>query len=127
MSRKYVDFDAARQERDNTPLVVHAFGDDWNMPPSPPAEVMLEIVRLQADSEEAKAEGRPAPPVNQAKQAQLLSSLVPNDVLRQWFENGLTMDEYGLMVELIMDKYAEKNHQKEGDQGEAPAPAGASV
>ena len=102
MSR-FIDFDAARAERQREPVVVRFHGRDWQLHTGLPARVMLDVI-------EAKAKGDDD--VSDAMAIGMLRQLVPADVLDEWFALGLTVEELLDLVPLLMRAY------KGGDEDE---------
>lgn len=46
MADNYIDLDAYLAEQDAKPIIVKVFGDEWHLPPSPPADTMLRVQRM---------------------------------------------------------------------------------
>jgi hypothetical protein len=110
---RFIDFDAARAERQRTPVVVRLFGRDWDLHSGLPAKVMLDIVRAQAA-------GLVDMPDEQA--IDLIEAMVPKDVLDAWLDGGLTVDDLMELVPLIQRAYRESG-EPEDDAGEAATPS----
>ncbi len=110
MTKRFIDFDAARAEWNDEPLTMRAYGETFELPSAMPASVMLDVVRMQADNgDEAEIS------VNDA--LSLLRRVVPADVLDKLLErDDFSTDDFGELVRLIMGAYMG------GDVGEAPAP-----
>ena len=49
MAERFIDFDAARAEREEEPLLLRAYGETYELPGAMPASLMLDIVRLHTD------------------------------------------------------------------------------
>lgn len=108
---RYIDFDAARAERQREPVVVRFAGRDWQLHTGLPAAVMLDVM-------EAKAKGDGEIPDAQA--IGMLRQLVPADVLGEWLTLGLTIDELLDLVPMLMRAY--RGDDGAAPEGEAPAP-----
>lgn len=112
MESRYIDFDAARAERKKEPLLLHAYGQDFELPASMPASLFLDVVRMEQErSRESE--------VTQSDAADLLRRVLPEDVL----DNLLARDDFALedLVELagmVIRAYS----SGPGESGEAPAP-----
>lgn len=109
---RYVNFDEAWEENKSEPVIAHAFGLDWELPASMPADVMLESIRLMK-------EGGESAPVDQAEMANILTRIVPKAILDKWVELGLTVDQYGVMIQKLMAMYVPGSVDA---AGETPAP-----
>lgn len=112
---RFIDFDAARAERERKPVVVRLFGEDWKLFTGLPASVMLEVLEAKARSVEE---------LSDEQAVLLLRKLVPSDVLDAWLEHGLIVDELLDLMPLLMRAYMGKNGQStEDDAGEAETPS----
>lgn len=111
MSSRYVDFDAARAEARREPVVVKAFGEEWQLGSSMPAEIPIMSARWTA-------EGRDV--LTRSDYMLLISKLVPESVLSEWFKRGLTVDDLDDLVPAIIAAF---NESEGGEAGEAGAPA----
>ncbi len=110
--KKFIDFDEMWKERDTSPVIVRMYGQDWELPSALPASVMLEANRLRAE------EGDEAE-VSKAQMEVVLSQIVPEETLKQWFAHGLGVDQYGDIIRSLIELY---NSADEDDEGEAHAP-----
>lgn len=113
MSKKYFDFDKAWEEREETPLIVKMFGKNWELPGQLPAGIMLDIMRLQAES-------GPDAELSTAKQVSIMSEMVPKKILDKWLDLGLKMDQFGEVIITLAGIYAGRDPEEA--QGEAQAP-----
>ena len=111
MSARYVDFDAARAEAQREPVVVKAFGEEWTLGASMPAEIPIMSARWSAQGRDSLTEG---------EQLLLVSKLVPEDVLTEWFARGLTVDDLDVMVPAIINAFGAVDDADA--EGEALAP-----
>lgn len=109
--QRYIDFDAALAEADEQPVVVRYKGRDWQLYVSLPAKPLMRLLRLQA---EGQAENK----LQQAEVVRFMSEMVPPDVLDAWLDEGMTVDEMGRVLRMVVAKY------RGGEEpGEAPRPA----
>jgi hypothetical protein len=115
MSTRYVDFDAARAEAQREPVVVKAFGEEWKLGSSMPAEIPIMSARWASEDRGDLTEG---------EQMLLISKLVPEDVLTQWFARGLTVDDLDVLVPAIINAF--NAPQESEGEAEAPADGGSS-
>lgn len=114
MSR-IIDFDAARAEREREPLLLRAYGREFSLPPTMPATLFLDIIRLQD-------EGRFDDDLTDMEAYGLLRRVVPASVLdelRQ--EEDFAVDDYADLCRLIMQAYMQTG---EDGPGEPEAPSG---
>lgn len=113
---KFIDFDEAWKERDDSPVVVRMFGQDWELPGSISAKIMLDVIRLQAES-------GPEAELNEAQLASMLARIVPEEIMNQWLDRGLAVDQYGDAIMRLISLYTGQPLETlVGEQGEAPAP-----
>jgi hypothetical protein len=112
MNRKFIDFDEVFEENKSEPVVAHIYGEDWELPASLPADLMLESIRLM------KKKGKGAD-VSEAEMADILSRIVPEEIMAEWVKRGLTIDQYGITIKRLLTLYT----GGEADEaGETPAP-----
>lgn len=122
MGGRFLDWDTARAERAREPLIVRLFEQDWSLPADMPAEVMLEIVRLEAE------EG-PDSEVSDAQVFSALSRVVPADILEEWFARGLGAAELPALLVSILRLYQRPQAAASDEgraEGEVPTPASSS-
>jgi hypothetical protein len=113
MGKRFIDYDAARAEAEHDPVVVRAFGQDWSLYSALPARVVFDIVRAQAS-------GQAEFSTQQAMD--LITRLVPQDVLDAWLDAGMVFDEsFNALVQNIMRAYL-AGDDEEPAEGKAPAP-----
>ncbi len=109
---RYIDFDAARAERQREPVVVRIFGRDWELPASLPAKVMLDVVAAQAKGVDEMTE---------SQGAELVRALVPKDIFDAWLDEGFSVDDLVELVPMLIRIY--RGGSGEEEQGEASAPS----
>ena len=110
MPGKYIDFDAAIAEAEDSPVVVHYLGCDWTLYSAIPAKPVFKLLRMQAD-------GRSEDELGQGEMVNFMSELVPPDVLDAWLDGGATIDQMALLLHAVLDAY------KGIEAGEAPGEA----
>ena len=129
----YIDFDAARADRVNEPLMLHAYGMDFELPGSIPAALFLDIVRM---NEEQGAEAE----MTTKDALSLLRRVMPQAVLdtllaRDDFSLGDFSELTSIIVQTYMDvqpgnspapnratRRATKSTQSRGSQGGSTIP-----
>ena len=100
MMGELIDFDAFRAEHQLEPVRIKVGGEVYDLPPSLPAMVALDIVRLQADH----AAGERVP--NTALEA-IGKSLFGPDTFRTLVDdNRLTMPELSELIKRVMAAYS---------------------
>lgn len=109
---RYIDFDAARAERQRDPVVVRIFGRDWELSSSLPAKVMLDIITAQATGVDEMTE---------SQGAELVRALVPNAIFDAWLDEGFSVDDLVELVPMLIRVY--RGGSDEDDPGEASAPS----
>ena len=115
MAGKYVDFDAALSEAAEEPVVVRYHGRDWELFTSIPAKPVLQLLRLQG-------EGRSEGDLSMREMVDFMAQLVPAEVLESWLDLGMTIDELGALLRIILSAYGGGEAEEE-TSGEAPGPA----
>ena len=109
MTSRFVDFDAARAERENEPLLLRAYGETIELPGSLPASLFLDVVRMEADSGGDQE-------LTASESLTLLRRVLPVQVLAKLLaRDDFSTDDFEDLVRLVMEAYA-------GTSGEAPAP-----
>ncbi len=109
MADRFIDFDAARAEREQEPLVLKAYGREFALPPAMPAALFLGIVRLE---EERGSAAR----VSGAEAMRLMQRVLPRAVLDDLLqEDDFSTDDLVDLCALVMATYKQL-------RGGAPAP-----
>ncbi|MHB9054254.1 MAG: hypothetical protein ACYC5F_09780 [Thermoleophilia bacterium] len=112
MAKKFIDFDAMWSEKKSDPVVVHMFGQDWDLPASLGAGVMVQAVRMMA-------EAGPEADIDEAQAVAVMMQIVPDDILDAWVEKGLTAEQYTDIIPNLLVLYTGQQLEPEG---ETPAP-----
>ena len=108
---RYIDFDAALAEAEETPVVVRYLGRDWTLYASLPAKPVLRLLRM-----EAEGEGGCEPSLSET--VACLSEMVPADVLEAWLDGGMSVDAMTQLLQAVIAAY-----KTGGDEaGEAARP-----
>ena len=84
---KYFDFDKFMAEKERKPVIIHIFGEDEELPPALPADITLEVMRMNAD---------PNTVVTESQVFMLATKIFGDDRLKKWCDKGL--DTEGLEV-----------------------------
>lgn len=109
MADRFIDFDAARAEREKEPVLLRAYGMDFELPAALPAALVLDIMRL----EEERGSGAE---VSARESERLLRRIIPASVL----DTLLEQDDFSLpdlqdLLERVMHVYT-------GGAGNSAAP-----
>lgn len=108
MPSRFIDFDAERAERRAEPILLRAFGRDFELPGSMSAALFLDILRIQ---EERGAESD----ITFNDAVGILRRVLPADVLDALLANDdFSQDDYIALCGIVVQAY--------GDSGESPAP-----
>lgn len=122
MAVRYRDYDAAFAELNGEapPIVIHLFGEDWQLPGDPPAAVVVRLARMIED-------GRSEEELRDGELMNLAFDAVPREVLEAWLAKGLGTSQLALILEDVINAYGAQLAPQ--DQApEAPAPeTGAST
>lgn len=93
-----IDFDAYRAEQQGRPLIIRIGGQDYSLPPSPPASVALDGIRLSRS-------GATTVPADEV--AGLAAGLFGKPVLDELIGvHRLTVAELQALITRVMDIYA---------------------
>jgi hypothetical protein len=110
---RMIDFDAARAEARKEPLVLRAFGQEFELPPAMPAGLFLDLLALESGDASAEVSYKDA--------IQLLGHVLPKDVLEQLRNRpDFTIDELSEMSGMVIQAYMGRAPEP---RGEAPAPS----
>lgn len=112
MPERFIDFDAARAEREREPLVLKAFGRKFNLPAEMPASLYLDLIRLEEEKGSTDD-------LTLRDSLRLMRHVLPTTVLEELLEHDdLSLDDFGRLIGLIVQVY-----KGEGvEQGESLAP-----
>jgi hypothetical protein len=113
MGDRFIDFDAARAERTKEPLMLRAYGMDFELPGAMSAALFLDILRMEEE------QGKDAE-VSVKDAITLLKRVLPEEVL-----NSLTArPDFGLddLIELAGMVTQAYSNVSENDSGNSPAP-----
>lgn len=108
MADRFIDFDAARAEREQEPLRLRAYGMDFELPASVPAAVLLDIMKLQAEQgDDAEVGGVEA--------LGIMRRILPASVLETLLaRDDFDIEDFVELTGLVMAAY--------GDAGNPSAP-----
>jgi len=95
---RFIDFDAARAEAEETPVVVRYLGQDWTLYASLPAKPVLRLLQM-----EAEGEGGREPSLSET--VACLSEMVPADVLEAWLDGGMSVDAMTQLLQAVIAAY----------------------
>ena len=95
---RYIDFDAALAEAEETPVVVHYLGRDWTLYASLPAKPVLRLLQM-----EAEGEGEREPSLSET--VACLSEMVPANVLEAWLDGGMSVDAMSQLLQAVIAAY----------------------
>lgn len=113
---RYADFDAAfaEREREADPLRIRLFEQEWDLPGSLPAGVLLKLSRYMA-------EGRTEKDLTYAESIDLAASMIPEEILQQWIAKGISEDQLGDIVMWALRQYTGQDDEP-GEAAEVEAP-----
>lgn len=117
MAGKYIDFDEARAERQREPVVLHAYGQDFDLPGSIPADLLLQVVRMQQDKgDDAEMTGGDA--------LRLLEKIVPVDVMNELLTHAdFSADDLIALMYMIIGAYTGSPDGNGSGKAKAPVKA----
>jgi hypothetical protein len=102
MADRFIDFDAARAERKHEPLILKAFGREFNLPARMPAGLFLDILRLNAEKG-AEAE------LSDTEAFGIMGRLLPKDVLDELLAcPDFDLEDLEALTEMVFDAYRGK-------------------
>jgi len=105
MTEKYRDFDAFWQEKQDEPIQFTAFGKTYDLPPSPPAAIILEMKKLRKDQ---GLDGV----VAEEQLVMLMEQLLGEDAVQELVDAGMTIEQLEDLMEWIGRQYG---FQRTGD------------
>lgn len=117
---RFIDFDVARAERRREPVVVRVYGRDWTLHEAMPAGPVLDLARMYAENEGAEISG--------AALVDFAAKMVPADVLQAWLSEGMSIDELGDLLRLVVAAYrgGDPEEKEAGDGPPADSPGSLS-
>ena len=95
---KYKDFDDAWQEKKQEGPTFKAYGEEYELPPSPPATLVLRLNRLM---KEHGGESQ----IPQSAMLDMATSLLGEDTLDELSEKGMSVDEMGDIIQWANSVY----------------------
>lgn len=97
---KVIDFDAFRAEQKKEPVILTLGGRDYSLPPSLPAALALDLIRMNADDSDAEFRSEDIERMG----AELFGGSAKfHEVLR---EGAVTMDEMPELMKQVLNTYA---------------------
>lgn len=105
MNKKLIDFDAYREEKKDDKLIIKAFGEKLELPPSPKLAIMEKLIAMRNQ----KGEDAEVP---EQEIFIMLESLLGKKPLRKLIDGGITSDEAEWLLMQIWKQY---NSPKEDD------------
>jgi hypothetical protein len=117
MAPRYIDFDEARAERRREPVVLHAYGRDFELPGNIPAGVLLDVVRIQDEQ-------GPDSELSTGDSLGMLSRMLPQDVLDELLSHAdFDMADLLQLLHMVMAVYTAPAGDGPGEQA---SPSGAA-
>ena len=110
MTEKYKDFDDAWQEKEQEGPTFKAYGEEYELPPSPPATLVLSMNRLM------KKHGAEAN-IPDSELLGMATKLLGEDNLDELCDKGMTVDEMADLIQWANSIYfPQKQEQGTGKQ-----------
>ncbi|MFP4647288.1 MAG: hypothetical protein ACLFN4_06680 [Candidatus Acetothermia bacterium] len=107
---KTIDFDAYRQEKNEEPLIIIAFGNEYELPPSPKMSVMESIIGMKNE----KGTGGTIP---EEEMIWILDKLLGEDERKELFDQGMTVEELEWLILQMWEQYmGQDDDEGEDDQ-----------
>ena len=113
---KTIDFDAFREERAEDNIYIKAFGEELELPPSPPLANMLEIIEMNERMGE-KAD------IPQKQIKQMLELSLGKKQFDKLLEKGMTMEEANWLVKELWNIYNKVDTDKDDTKNNQPSPS----
>ena len=98
MADKYIDFDEYRKEKENEPLIIKAYGKEYELPPSPRLSIMEKLIELK------NKEGKNAT-VPEEEMIAMIDALMGADARKELSEKGVEIDGLEWLLKNIWKKY----------------------
>ena len=110
MTDKYKDFDDAWQEKKQEGPIFKAYGEEYELPPSPPATLVLRMNRLM---KEHGAEAN----IPDSALLDMTTKLLGEDNLDELCDQGMTVEEMADLIQWANSIYfGEQQEQDKGKQ-----------
>lgn len=98
---KYFDFDAWREERNAQPIIIKAFGKEYEIPSDVPFDVVLGLVHSMREGVEE---------ITQVEQVlEMAESVFGKDTMDEWRSNRIGVNEIKFMTEKVMAMYQQQS------------------
>ncbi|MGM0437493.1 MAG: hypothetical protein ACQEQD_04405 [Bacillota bacterium] len=111
MSEKYIDFDAYREEKENDKLIIKAFDEELELPPSPRLSIMEKLLELRnKKGDEAD--------IPEQEIFVMLENLLGKEQLRKLIDNGVTTEEAEWLLMQIWQQYNSTDDEEDGSKNE---------
>lgn len=94
--RAYMDFDNFWSEKVQEVIKIRLYGEDHELPASVPAEIVLGILRMQAEGIKE---------VPDEKVLLMTESIFGTERLAAWCAKGMTVDQMGDLLSWALDQY----------------------
>ena len=105
---KTIDFDAYRAEKKDNNIIIKAFGEELELPPSPPLSTMEILLGLY------KKTGTEAT-IPEEEVITMLEALLGKKQYRKLSDGGLTVSEAEWLIKQLWKQYNPQPEEDEGD------------
>lgn len=115
---KTIDFDAYRAERAKDNIILKAFGEEIELPPSPPLSNMLDIIDMNE-----RLGGSADVPAEEARK--MLELTLGKDQFKMLVKNGITLEESYWLIQKMWEIYGPQGNEDEQDdtKNNQPSPS----
>ena len=98
MGARFIDFDAARAEREREPLTLQAYGRSFELPSEIPAGLYVDLLRMEVAGEDAELSDKDA--------LGLMQRVIPSAVLDSLLaEPDFSLDDLLSLTQMVMRAY----------------------
>ena len=98
MTDKYIDFDQYRKEKKKEPLIIKAYGKEYELPPSPRLSIMEKLIELKnKDGKDAN--------IPEEEMIAMIDALMGEEARKELSEKGMGIDELEWLLKNIWKKY----------------------
>ncbi len=96
---RYKDFDAFWAEKKQEPIKFRALGEEFTLPSSLPAEVVLKVIRMQREGRKKDEE------IDEVELMQLLLDILGKNNLQKLTKKGLTIAQMEDLLVWLIEEY----------------------
>lgn len=98
MTDKYIDFDEYRKEKKQEPLIIKAFGEEYELPPSPKLHIMEKLIELRNKKGNNAA-------IPEEELISMIDALMGEENRRELSQKGIEIEDLEWLLMQIWKRY----------------------